>query len=267
MAASASSGPLRYRPEESRSRWPSRRPQPATRWSPSRGQIAYTLGEQLIVLNSDLSRFLETNLGFVANVLAFSPDGRRLAFSDPDETISWIDLDTGKRGAPPAGELRGYQPRFSPDGQALLARRSNGEITAWRAGLSRNFGYAAIRRLAGRRHPRPGLQGRRQLRRHANAGAEMQAVRRLSLDPPDPKGDAAIALNASVMALNAADGVSLADARTGLSRQLALAAAARAGRCAHGRERRPPPPSPPRRRHHEWHHGPVVAGPLREPGL
>ena len=189
----------------------------------ARGQIAYTLGEQLIVLNPDLSRFLKTGLGFVANVLAFSPDGRRIAFSDPDEAISWIELDTGKRSAPPAGELRGHQPRFSPDGQGLLGRRSNGDITAWRAGLSRNLGYAATaawldddtvalvsKEVAGF------TVTQTRVRKQRLSGASASTL--LSCE-----GNAAIALNDSVLALNAPDGVSLADTRTGLSRKLALA--------------------------------------------
>ena len=188
------------------------------------GQIAYTLGEQLIVLNPDLSRCLETDLGADANVLVFSPDGRRLAFSDPEEIVSWIDLDTGKRGTLPADSLRGYQPRFSPDGESLLARRSNGEITACRAGRSRNFGPAEC---AAWLDDDTVALVRKQVENFAVTRAQVEK-RQLSDGSTSTlltrKGDVAIALNASVMALNAEDGLSLADARTGLSRKLALPA-------------------------------------------
>src|ERR1035441_9774592 len=110
----------------------------------ARGQIAYTVGSQLVVLNSDLSRFMDADLGALVNVLAFSPDGGRLAFSDPSETIAWIDLGTGTRRTRPAAGVHGYQPRFSPDGQGLLARSSNDEITAAHlsTGVTRSFGRA-----------------------------------------------------------------------------------------------------------------------------
>jgi autotransporter-associated beta strand protein len=188
----------------------------------SLGQIAYTLGSQLVILNADLSRAMETDLGALANVLAFSPDGRRLAFSDPNETVSWIDLGTGKLGGPPAGALSGYQPRFSPDGQGLLARRSNGVITAWRAGLSRSFGPAETaawldddtvalvqKEVANFAVTRTHVQ-----KRKLSDGSSSTLLARA--------GDVAVALNSSVIALNAKDGLGLADARTGIAQKLAL---------------------------------------------
>jgi autotransporter-associated beta strand protein len=190
----------------------------------SRGQVAYTLGERLILLNADLSPSRETDLGVVANVLAFSPDGRRLAFSDPDEAISWLDVDTGKRGGPPAGSLRGFQPRFSPDGRGLLARRSNGDITGWRAGRSRNFGPAHGAAwldnenvaLVQKDVENFAVTQTRIEKRRFSGGAVSCLLTR--------KADAAVALNASIIALNAPDGVSLADARTGMARKVTLAA-------------------------------------------
>jgi Immunoglobulin domain/Peptidase_C39 like family/WD40-like Beta Propeller Repeat len=206
--------------------WPLTDPAPAVGnpVASSREQIAYTLGERLIVLNRDLKQAFEAELGVVANVLAFSPDGRRLAFSDPEEVISWVDLNTGKRGGPPADGLRGYQPRFSPDGQGLLARRSNGQITGWRGGVSRNFGPAssaawldddAVALVRQEVEQFAVSQTRVERRQFSNGSASPLLTR---------KGDAAIIINASVIALNAEDGVSLADCRTGLSHKLALAA-------------------------------------------
>jgi autotransporter-associated beta strand protein len=190
----------------------------------SRGQIAYTLGERLIVLNPDLSRFLETDLGAIANVLAFSPDGRQLAFSDPQEAVSWIDLDTGNRGTAPPGSLHGYQPRFSPDGQALLARNSRGEFTAWHraSGLSRDFGPAetatwldndtvALVRKTAAGHT---IQHTDVVKRRLSDGASSLLLSR--------DGHAAIALSPFVVALADGGGVSLADTRTGLLQTVSL---------------------------------------------
>ena len=190
----------------------------------SRGQIAYTLGERLIVLNPDLSRFRETDLGAIANVLAFSPDGRQLAFSDPQEAVSWIDLNTGSRGTAPRQSLHGYQPRFSPDGQALLARNSRGEFTAWNrvSGLSRDFGPAeaatwldndtvALVRKTAAGHA---VRHTDVVKRKLSDGATSLLLSRT--------GDAAIALSPSFVAFADDGGVSLADTRTGLPQTLAL---------------------------------------------
>ena len=190
----------------------------------SRGQVAYTLGERLIVLNPDLSRFLETDLGAIANVLSFSPDGRLLAFSDPQEAVSWIDLDTGSRSTAPPGRIHGYQPRFSPDGQALLARSSRGEFTGWNraSGLSRDFGpaeaaiwldndtVALVRKTATHFI----VHRTDVLKRRFSDGTTSLLLSRNS--------DAAIALSPSVLALAADGSVSLADTRTGLPRPLVL---------------------------------------------
>ena len=192
-----------------------------------RGQIAYTVGTQLVVLNPDLSRFMETDLGTVVNVLAFSPDGTRLAFSDPSERISWIDLDTGARSTLPAAGLHGYRPRFSPDGQALLARSSDGEVTAAQlaTGVTRNFGRA---QAAGWVDADTVALVRKTVANYAvsqtdvvkgklSDGSTSRLLTRL--------GNAEVIIHAGVMALATQDGVSLADARTGVSQNLALPAA------------------------------------------
>ncbi len=192
----------------------------------SRGQIAYTIGQQLTVLNADFSLVLQSDLGAVVNVLTFSPDGERLAFSDPDETIAWIELGSGKRGVPPAGSLHGYQPCFSPDGQSLLTRSSNGEVTGCRlaTGVARNFGrarsaawldddtVAIVRKTAANFM----VSETKVLAGKLSDGSASDLLTR--------QGDAEIAIHASAMALAAQDGISLADVRTGVSKKLALPA-------------------------------------------
>jgi autotransporter-associated beta strand protein len=184
----------------------------------SRGQVAYTVGEQLVVLNADLSPFLQLNLGAVVNVLAFSPDGGRLAFSDPNELISWIELDTGKRGAVPAGSVHGYQPRFSPKGQSLLARSANGEITACRLSDSaaRSFGRAESAAwldedtvaMVCKDVADFAVSHTDVLKARLSDGATSTLLTK--------PGDAAVALNSSVIAFGSEDGISLADTQTGI---------------------------------------------------
>ena len=167
---------------------------------------------------------METGLGAIINVMAFSPDGRRLAYSAPDETVAWIDVDTGKRGVVPAGSLHGYQPRFSPDGQALLARSSNGEVTGWQStsGLTRKFGTAES--AAWLDNDTVALV-RKDVTDFVVAQTQVLGVR-LSDGSTSTllsrKGNAGVFLRSSVMALVAEDGISLADARTGLSQKVAF---------------------------------------------
>jgi autotransporter-associated beta strand protein len=190
----------------------------------ARGQIAYTVGSQLVVLNADLSRFMDVDLGALVNVLAFSPDGGRLAFSDPSETLSWIDLGSGARGRLPAAGVHGYQPRFSPDGQALLARSSNDEITAAHlsTGITRSFGRA---QAAGWLDADTVALVRKTVAHYAVSHTDV--VKGKLSDGSTTRlltrqGNAEVAIQSSVMALVAQDGVSLADARTGVSQQIAL---------------------------------------------
>jgi hypothetical protein len=192
----------------------------------ARGQIAYTLGSQLVVLNADLSQFMEVDLGVLVNVLAFSPDGGKLAFSDPSETISWIDLETGTRGALPAADVHGYQPRFSPDGQALLAHSSSSEVTAAHLsnGAARSFGRAEA---AGWLDADTVALVRKTVAHYAVSHTDVVKAR-LSDGSTSTlltrQGNVEVAMNASALALVAQDGVSLADARTGVSQKLALPA-------------------------------------------
>jgi len=190
----------------------------------ARGQIAYTVGTQLVVLNPDLSPFLQADLGAIVNVLAFSPDGGRLAFSDPSETVSWIDLRTGTRGALPTARLHGYQPRFSPDGQALLARSSDGEVTAAHlsTGVTRSFGRAEA---AGWLDADTVALVRKTVAHYAVSHTDVVkgklsdgSTTRLLSRP----GNAEVAIQASVLALVAQDSISLANTGTGVSQAVAL---------------------------------------------
>jgi len=190
----------------------------------TRGHIAYTLGEQLIVLNPDLSRFVEIQLGAVVNVLAFSPDGRWLAFSDGSETVSLLEVVTRARVALPANRLRGYQVWFSPDGQSLLGRGSSGEITACRiaGGVSRSFGLAAsaawidndtvalVRKAA----ISQGVRQKLILRGKLSDGSSDLLLAR--------KGKADFAINAPVMAAADSTEIALGETRAGLLKALPI---------------------------------------------
>jgi len=190
----------------------------------AQGEIAFTVERQLIVLKPDLSQWKQTDLGTVVNVLAFSPDGRRLAFSEADERISWIETGTGERGAVPADRLHGYQAQFSPGGRALLARSSNGEISACHlsTGVSRKFGSAQSAGWID--------EDTVALVQNTIADSVVRDTRLLKARLADgststlltTKGNAKLALNGSIGALVAGNGISLADMRTGARTESAV---------------------------------------------
>lgn len=191
----------------------------------NRGQIAYTLGENLMVLNPDLKKAMQLQLGEGINVLAFSPEGRRLAFGDAHEKISWLDLDTGQRVTLPFDRLHGSQPRFSPKGQSLLARSANGEVRGCTldGSQARNFGRAET--AAWLDEDRVALV-RKDV---ANFSVRTTAVVKSRLSDGTSsillarEGDAAMALNSSTLAFGAADGIGLADTQSGLARSSLVA--------------------------------------------
>jgi len=190
----------------------------------ARGQIAFTVGPQLIILSPDLSREKEVDLGAVVNVLTFSPDGHRLAFGEADERISWIEIDSGKRGSVPTTWLHGYQAQFSPDGRALLARSSSGEITACdlSTGEARSFGAARAAAwvdgdtvaLVRKSVPHSRVSGTQLLKARLSDGVISTFLTK--------EGNAELAIKTPVAALVAEDGINLTDTRTGAMSKLAV---------------------------------------------
>jgi len=89
------------------------------------GDIAYTLGHEAIVVSAGgiESRY---DLGQYVNLAVLSPDGRRLAFNAPDDSIWVIDLATLERH--PVSQEPFYAPSWAPGGNRLLLRGINGTV-------------------------------------------------------------------------------------------------------------------------------------------
>lgn len=85
------------------------------------GRVAYTVGNQLIVLNADLGIRGRFDLGHHVNLLAFSPNGEAIAYNDSSEQIVVLDLATGVHTAVTDGKKAYWGPKFSPDGSKVLA--------------------------------------------------------------------------------------------------------------------------------------------------
>jgi len=92
------------------------------------GKIAFTVGSDLIILNPAFDQTATFNLGHHVNLLAFSPDGRKIAFNDPDQQIVILNLTNGQQEVITDGQKAWWGPEFSPDGNKVLATSVDGEI-------------------------------------------------------------------------------------------------------------------------------------------
>lgn len=94
----------------------------------SAGKIAFTVGNQLYILNiADLSS-VSFDLHHHVNLVALSADATKAAYNTEDDQIVVIDITTGARTTVTDGNGTYYHPQFSPDGRHLLLRTINGEV-------------------------------------------------------------------------------------------------------------------------------------------
>jgi Tol biopolymer transport system component len=112
-------------------------------WSPDRSRLAYIAAEgSLVVVNADGSGervILEggrpSSLGAYANYPAWSPDGKRIAFSSIG--IQVINADGSQRtrltspgAGDPANEDTAKQPAWSPDGSRIVFNAQSLPVTS-----------------------------------------------------------------------------------------------------------------------------------------
>ena len=81
------------------------------------GDVAFTLGHEAVVVSAAgvESRY---DLGQYVNLAMLSPDGTRLAFNAPDDSIQVIDLAT--KAVHTVAHDAYYAPSWAPDGHKLL---------------------------------------------------------------------------------------------------------------------------------------------------
>jgi hypothetical protein len=92
------------------------------------GLAALTTGARLIVLDSQGKQLLDTELGFVANHMAFSSDDQLIALTDEDENLWILNRFDPAHPILLAKEV-GFGPSFSPDDRLVAVQSARGDVS------------------------------------------------------------------------------------------------------------------------------------------
>ncbi|HNT37278.1 MAG TPA: hypothetical protein PKH07_19960, partial [bacterium] len=84
------------------------------------GNIAFTVGKTLTVLDAKMNVLGTFDLGHAVNLLGLSPDGSQIAYNNKEEQIALCNLTSGESRVLTDGSGAFWNPQFSPDGNSLL---------------------------------------------------------------------------------------------------------------------------------------------------
>ncbi len=87
------------------------------------GTMAYTVENTLVINRKGLKTTYD--LGYYTNIVNLSPDGRSVAFSDPDGRPVVMDLQKGSRQLLSTEVKEVYNPKWSPDSKKIIYEESN----------------------------------------------------------------------------------------------------------------------------------------------
>lgn len=114
----------------------------------STGKVGFTVGRSLFVLDAKLALEGKFELDGTANLVDFSADGRRVAYSALEGQVHALDLSSGKDERLTRDGRHFYGPAFSPDGKRLLASTADGDVAVFSSipdGDSESFLAASVR--------------------------------------------------------------------------------------------------------------------------
>ncbi len=92
------------------------------------GKIAFTIGKKLIILNENLDVIKTFVLDHYVNLIAFSPQGDTVAYTDNSEQIITLSLKDSKTRTLTDGKAAYWDPQFSPAGDKILSRTVDGRV-------------------------------------------------------------------------------------------------------------------------------------------
>lgn len=85
----------------------------------SNGLIAFTVDQELRVVNSAGETVTSLPLGHYVNLAVISPDGTRVAYNTPEDQVAVLRLDRGESTQLTAGPDAHFKPLWSPDSSRL----------------------------------------------------------------------------------------------------------------------------------------------------
>ncbi|NLX20687.1 MAG: hypothetical protein GXY55_03310, partial [Phycisphaerae bacterium] len=92
------------------------------------GRIAFTVDQELRIVNSSGDTLQTYPLGNYANLAPISPDGTKVAFNGTDEQIWILDLASGKQKAVTNQEESYHTPVWSPDSSKVIVHTIFGHL-------------------------------------------------------------------------------------------------------------------------------------------
>lgn len=106
----------------------------------SDGKIAFTIGNDLVVLDAEMEVAGLYDLGHYVNLVAFSPGGESIAFNSEGDQIAVLDLESGEREILTKGKAAYWGPKFSPQGDKILANVMGNRVAVLSGGTIQDLG-------------------------------------------------------------------------------------------------------------------------------
>ncbi len=92
------------------------------------GKIAFTKGNELVILNPDLTINKKINIGNYVNIASISPDGNFAALNDKNNQIYILDNNSLSKTYITTDGNYYYEPEWSPDGQYISYKNAQSDI-------------------------------------------------------------------------------------------------------------------------------------------
>ncbi len=86
------------------------------------GKIAFTIGDQALIMDRTETILSEIHLGHHVNLAVLSPQGDRIVYNDIDDQLWIVQIDGSARRRITEGDDGYFAPQWSPDGSKILAK-------------------------------------------------------------------------------------------------------------------------------------------------